>query len=208
MTHEPIKILCADDHPILRQGIAGLIGAQADMSLVAEAESGREAISQFRAYLPDVTLMDLQMPDMNGLDVIIAIRHEFPEARIIVLSTYAGDSQVLRALKAGARAYLLKTELISELAKIIRAVHAGSRSLSAEASFQLAEHATDKALTAAELRILSLIAAGHANKEIAAKLSVTEDTIKGQVSSILAKLAARDRTHAVTIALKRGMIAL
>jgi DNA-binding NarL/FixJ family response regulator len=152
--------------------------------------------------------MDLQMPDMNGLDAIIAIRREFPEARIIVLSTYAGDSQVLHALKAGARAYLLKTELISELAKVIRAVHAGSKALSAEASFQLAEHAIDKALTAPELRILSLIAAGLANKEIAAKLSVTEDTIKGQVSSILAKLAARDRTHAVTIALKRGILAL
>ncbi len=202
----PIRILSVDDHPMLRQGIAGLVALQSDMTLVAEAANGREAMLQFRAHHPDVTLMDLQMPEMNGLDAIIAIRGEFPEARIIVLTTYAGDIQALRALKSGARAYLLKNTLHKELVETIRAVHAGRKSLSPEVSFQLAEHATDDALTPAEIRVLRLIAEGNANKEIATLLSLSEETVKGQVRNILSKLGAKDRTHAAMIGLKRGII--
>jgi len=204
----PIRILSVDDHPLVRQGIAGLVAIQSDMTLVAEAANGREAIHQFRAHHPDVTLMDLQMPEMSGLDAIIAIRGEFAEARIVVLTTYAGDVQVLRALKAGARAYLLKSTLHKELVETIRGVHAGKKSLSPEVSFQLAEHATDDALTPAEIRVLRLIAEGNANKEIAALLSVSEETVKGQVRNILSKLGAKDRTHAAMIGLKRGIIEL
>ncbi|HWY93944.1 MAG TPA: response regulator transcription factor, partial [Steroidobacteraceae bacterium] len=202
----PIRILAVDDHPVVRQGIAGLVAVHSDMSLVAEASNGREAIQQFRAHHPDVTLMDLQMPEMGGVDAMIAIRGEFPEARIIVLTTYAGDAQVLRALKAGARGYLLKNSLHKELLETIRAVHAGKKALSAEASYQFAEHATDDALTPAEVRVLRLIAEGNANKEIAAQLSTSEDTVKGQVRNILSKLDAKDRTHAAMIGLKRGII--
>ena len=202
----PIRILSVDDHPLIRQGVASLVAIQADMNLIAEAANGREAIQQFHRHRPDITLMDLQMPEMNGLDAIIAIRGEFPEARIIVLTTYAGDVQALRALKAGARAYLLKDSLHKELLTTIRAVHAGKKSLSPEVSFQLAEHATDDALTPAEIRVLHLIAEGNANKEIAAQLSTSEDTVKGQVRNILSKLDAKDRTHAAMIGLKRGII--
>lgn len=203
-----IRILAVDDHPLIREGIAHLIARESDMQLIAEADSGREAIRQFRTHRPDVTLMDLQMPEMNGLDAIIAIRDEFREARIIVLTTYPGDAQVLRALKAGAQAYLLKTTLNTELRQTIRAVHAGRKSLSAEVSYQLAEHVTDDALSTAEIRVLRLIAAGNANKEIAAQLSISEETVKGQVSKILSKLGAKDRTQAVVIGLKRGIIEL
>jgi DNA-binding NarL/FixJ family response regulator len=204
----PIRILAVDDHPVVRQGIAGLVAVHSDLSLVAEASNGREAIQQFRAHHPDVTLMDLQMPEMNGLDATIAIRGEFPESRIIVLTTYAGDVQVLRALKAGARGYLLKNSLHKELLETIRSVHAGKRALSTEVSYQLAEHATDDALTPAEVRVLRLIAEGNANKEIAAQLSISEETVKGQVRNILSKLDANDRTHAAMIGLKRGIIEL
>ena len=203
-----IRILAVDDHPILRQGIVGLIADESDMTLVAEAANGREAIQQFRTHHPDITLMDLQMPEMNGLDAMIAIRGEFPEARIIVLTTYTGDVQATRALKAGARAYLLKNSLHKELLDTIRAVHAGRKSLSAEISFQLAEHAAEEALSPAEVRVLGLIAEGNTNKEIAAVLSLTEDAVKGQVRNILSKLGANDRTQAVTIAVKRGIIDL
>jgi DNA-binding NarL/FixJ family response regulator len=202
----PIRILSVDDHPILRQGVAALVGGQGDMSVIAEASNGREAIQQFRAHHPDITLMDLQMPEMNGLDAMIAIRGEFPDARIIVLTTYVGDVQVLRALKVGARGYLLKNSLHKELLDAIRSVHAGKRALSTEASMQLAEHAIDDALTPAEIRVLHLIAEGNANKEIAMKLSVSEETVKGQVRNILSKLGANDRTHAAMIGLKRGII--
>jgi DNA-binding NarL/FixJ family response regulator len=202
----PIRILAVDDHPLIREGIAGLVAGQSDMSLVAQASNGREAIQQFRARRPDITLMDLQMPEMNGVDAMIAIRGEFPEARIIVLTTYTGDVQVLRALKAGARAYLLKNLLHKELLETIRAVHAGKKTVSPEVSFQLAEHATDDVLTPAEVRVLRLIAEGNANKEIAAQLSVSEETVKGQVRNILSKLGANDRTHAAMIGLKRGII--
>ena len=210
MITEPdrIRILCVDDHPVVRQGIAGLVGIQPDMFLVAEGANGREAIEQFRAHRPDVTLMDLQMPEMGGLDAIIAIRGEFPDARIIVLTTYAGDVQALRALKAGARAYLLKNSLHKELLDTIRAVNAGRKALSSDVSFQLAEHATDDTLTPAEIRVLRLIAQGNANKEIARELSLSEETVKGQVRNILSKLDAKDRTHAAMIGFKRGIIDL
>ena len=203
-----IRILAVDDHPILRQGIAGLIADESDMTLVAEAANGREAIQQFRTHQPDITLMDLQMPEMNGLDAMIAIRGEFPDARVIVLTTYTGDVQARRALQAGARAYLLKNSLHKELLDTIRAVHAGRKTLSAEVSFELAEHSAEELLSAAEVRVLRLIAEGNSNKEIAAMLSVTEDAVKGQVRNILSKLGANDRTHAVTIGLKRGIIEL
>ena len=202
----PIRILVVDDHPVVRQGVAGLVGGQPDMSIVGQASNGREAIQQFRAHHPDITLMDLQMPEMNGLDALMAIRDEVPEARIIMLTTYAGDAQVLRAIKAGARGYLLKSALHKELLETIRVVHAGRKAISAEASYELAEHASDDALTPAEVRVLRLIAEGSANKEIAEHLSVSEETVKGQVRNILSKLGAKDRTHAAMIGLKRGII--
>jgi DNA-binding NarL/FixJ family response regulator len=203
-----IRILIVDDHPLLRQGIASLIADESDMTLVAEAANGREAIQQFRTHLPDITLMDLQMAEMNGLDAMIAIRGEFADARIIVLTTYTGDVQAKRALQAGARAYLLKNSLHKELLDTIRAVHGGRKTLSPEVSFELAEHAAEETLSPAEVRVLRLIADGHSNKEIAALLSVTEDAVKGQVRNILAKLGANDRTHAAMIGLKRGIIEL
>lgn len=202
----PIRILAVDDHPLVRNGISALVSGQSDMKLVGEASNGREAIQRFREHRPDVTLMDLQMPDINGLDAIIAIHSEFPEARIIVLTTYVGDVQVLRAIKAGARAYLLKNTLHKELLDTIRAVYAGKKTISPEVSFQLAEHATDEALTPAEVRVLRLIAEGNANKEIAAQLSLSEETVKGQVRNILSKLGAKDRTHAAMIGIRRGII--
>jgi two-component system, NarL family, response regulator len=204
----PIRILAVDDHPLVREGIAGLVRIQPDMTLVAEAVNGRDAIQQFRTHHPDVTLMDLQMPELNGLDALIAIRTEFPEARVIMLTTYEGDVHILRALKAGAQGYLLKNTLHSDLLRTIRAVHAGKRSLSPEVSFQVAEHMSDDALTPAEIAVLRLIAAGNANKEIADELGVTEDTVKGRVKSILSKLDANDRTHAAIIGVKRGIIEL
>ena len=203
-----IRILAVDDHPVLRQGIAALIADESDMTLVAEAENGREAIRQFRTHRPDITLMDLQMPEMNGLDAMIAIRGEFADARIIVLTTYTGDVQARRAMQAGARAYLLKNSLHKELLNTIRAVHAGRKNLSPEVSFELAEHSAEDALSPLEVRVLGLIAQGNSNKEIAALLSVTEDSVKGHVRNILSKLGANDRTHAAMIGVKRGIIEL
>jgi len=206
VTSDRIRILSVDDHPIVRGGIATLIATQPDMTLVAEASNGREAIEQFRRHRPDIGLVDLQMPDLNGLDAIVAIRAEFPDARLIVLTTYEGDVQALRALQAGARGYLLKNALYKELLDTIRAVHAGKKAISPEMSYELAEHAMDDALTTAEVDVLRLIAAGKANKEIADLLSVTEATVKGRVKNILSKLGADDRTHAAMIAVKRGII--
>jgi DNA-binding NarL/FixJ family response regulator len=200
--------LAVDDHPLLRDGIAALIGSEEGITLIGEASNGREALELFRKLQPDITLMDLQMPEMNGIDAIGAIRGEFPEARIIVLTTHPGDVQVSRALKAGARAYLMKGELRKELLETIRAVHAGQKRLSREIAVEIAEHATEGALTPREISVLRLIAAGNTNKEIGARLSLTEVTVKSHVKNILAKLGANDRTHAVTIALKRGIIDL
>src|ERR1700733_10966269 len=203
-----IRILAVDDHPMLREGIASLVASQSDMELVAEASTGREALEQFRNHRPDLTLMDLQMPDMDGIEVMVAIRDEFPEARIIVLTTYKGDVQVLRALKAGARAYLLKGLLRKELLETIRAVYAGQKRIPPEVAAVLADHAVDEALTSREIDVLRLIAGGNANKLIGYQLSITEETVKGYVKSILSKLGAKSRTHAVTVALKRGIIDL
>ena len=201
-----IRVLTVDDHPVVRNGIAGLVADQADMVLVGEASNGREAIQQFRTHKPDVTLMDLLMPELNGIDAIIAIRGEFPQARVIVLTTYAGDVQIVRALKAGAQGYLLKNLLHKELLDAIRSVHAGKRILTPELSVEVASHAVDDSLTPAEVSVLRLIADGNANKQIADQLSISEETVKSRVKNILSKLDANDRTHAVTIALKRGII--
>lgn len=203
-----IRVLAVDDHPIVRGGIGALVAMQPDMILVAEASDGREAIQQFRMHRPDVTLMDVQMPEMNGLDALIAIRNEFPDAKIIMLTTYKSDTQILRALKAGAQGYLLKNALHKELLQTIRAAYAGKRTVSPEASLEIVEHATDESLTPAEISVLRLIAAGRANKEIADQLSTTEESVKSRVKNILSKLGANDRTHATTIALKRGIIEL
>jgi DNA-binding NarL/FixJ family response regulator len=201
-----IRILAVDDHPLFREGIAAILEGQPDLSLVAEATDGREAIQQFLAHRPDVILMDLQMPEMNGLDATIAICGEDPRARIIVLTTYMGDVQAMRALRAGARACLLKNLLHKELLDTIRAVYAGKKTISPEISYELAHHATDEALTPAEIAVLGLIAGGNANKEIAVQLSLTEETVKSRVRSILSKLGANDRTHAAMIGVKRGII--
>ena len=203
-----IRILAVDDHALVREGIAVLVETQPDMTLVGEASTGREAIQQFRTHRPDITLMDLQMPEMNGVDAIVAIRGEFPDAKMIVLTTYQGDVQILRALKAGAQGYLLKNTLHKELIGTIRAVQAGKKALSPEASYEIAEHATDDALTPAEINVLRLIAAGNANKQIADQLSITEETVKSRVKNILSKLGANDRTHAAMIGIKRGIIEL
>ncbi|MGO9931685.1 MAG: response regulator [Steroidobacteraceae bacterium] len=202
----PIRIMAVDDHPLIRQGIARLVSAHPDLTLVAEAANGREAVQQYRAHRPDITLMDLQMPEMSGLDALSTIRAEFPEARIIVLTTYAGDVQAHRAVKAGSRAYLLKDTLHRELVDAIRAVHTGKKFLSPEIASQLAEHVGADSLTAAEIQVLRLIAEGSANKAIAAALALSEETVKGQVRNILSKLGAKDRTHAAMIGLKRGII--
>jgi DNA-binding NarL/FixJ family response regulator len=203
-----IRILTVDDHALLRKGISALVNAEPDMKLIAEASNGQEAIEAFRSHRPDVTLMDLQMPELNGTEAIDRIRSEFPEARIIVLTTYTGDVQVLRALKAGARAYVLKGHVHRELLDTIRAVYAGQKRIPPDIAAQLAEHAADDELTQREIDVLRLIAAGNSNKLIADHLSIGEATVKSHVSNILSKLGANDRAHAVTIGLKRGIIEL
>jgi DNA-binding NarL/FixJ family response regulator len=202
----PIRVMVVDDHPMLREGIAAVLGAQADMQLVAEATNGREALESFRTHRPDVTLMDLQMPELGGIDAIIAIRREFPAARIAVLTTYSGDVQALRAFKAGASGYLLKSMLRKELLDTIRTLHAGRRRIPPEIAAEIAEHAIDDALSEREIDVLRRVAEGKSNKAIGTELSIGEETVKAHMKSILAKLGANDRTHAVTIALKRGII--
>lgn len=203
-----IRLMVVDDHPVVRRGIALLLSTEPDLQLVAEADNGRQAIEQFRAHRPDVTLMDLQMPEMSGVDALSAIRGEFPDAKVVVLTTYAGDVQALRALQAGARAYTLKTTLDRELLDTIRAVHSGKKFVSPDVSYELAEHVSDDPLTETEISVLQLIAEGKANKEIARALSSSEATVKWQVRTILSKLGVQDRTHAAMIGLKRGIIEL
>jgi len=204
----PIRILVVDDHQLIRVGIATLLVPESDMKLVGEASNGREAIAKYRECRPDVTLMDLQMPEMSGFDAIVAIRDEFPEARIIVLTTYVGDVQAQRAMKTGAQGYVLKNLLHKELLETIRTVHRGRKAMAAEVAADVAQHTGEELLTPKEIDVLRLIAAGNANKEIAARLAVTEETVKSRVKNILDKLGANDRTHAVTIGLKRGFIEL
>ena len=202
----PIRVLTVDDHPMLREGIAAVLASEPDIVLVAEAANGREAIEQFRTHRPDVTLMDVQMPEINGIDAIFKIREEFPDARIIVLTTYTGDAQAARAFKAGASGYLLKNMVRKELIDTIRAVHAGKKRIPPEIAVEMAEHHGDDALTVREIEVLREVAAGNANKRVAQLLNVTEETVKAHMKSILSKLGANDRTHAVTIALRRGII--
>jgi len=203
-----IRILTVDDHPLLREGIAALVKAESDMELVAEASDGEEAIKQFRLHHPDVTLMDVQMPNLNGIEAISRIKNEFPDAKIIVLSTYSGDIQVLRAIEAGARGYILKAHVRRELLDAIRSVHAGHKRIPPEVAAELAEHAADDELSSREIDVLRLVAAGSGNKQIADKLCIAETTVKSHIRSILSKLGANDRTHAVTIGLQRGIIEL
>jgi two-component system, NarL family, response regulator len=206
MSDTPIRILTVDDHPMLREGIAAVLASEPDIVVVAEASNGVEAISQFQAHKPDVTLMDLQMPRLNGIDAILAIRKEYPEARIIVLTTYSGDSQATRALRAGASGYLLKNMVRKELVETIRVVHSGRKKIPPEIAVALAEHHSDDALSEREIEVLREVAAGNSNKIIADHLSISEETVKAHMRSILSKLDANDRTHAVTIALRRGII--
>ena len=203
-----IRILTVDDHPILRKGLVALVNAEPDLKLVAEAANGKQAIEAFRCHQPDITLMDIQMSGLDGIQAIEAICSEFPGARIIVLTTYTGDTQVLRALKAGARAFVLKGHVLDELLDTIRAVHAGKKRIPPDVAAELADHATDDGLTEREIDVLRLIATGNGNKQIADELSISEATVKSRVTNILSKLGANDRAHAVTIGLKRGIIEL
>src|ERR1700741_1318414 len=203
-----IRILTVDDHPILREGIAAILGAETDFELVGEANNGREAVDQFRIHRPDVTLMDLQMPQMNGIDAILAIRREFPDARIIVLTTYRGDAQAARAFEAGAFGYLRKSMLRKELIETIRTVHGGKKRIPPEIAVEMAEHHSDDLLSEREIEVLLLVAAGSANKIIGQRLAISEETVKAHMKNILSKLGANDRTHAVTIARKRGIIVI
>ena len=203
-----IRVLIADDHPLLRQGVASVLQDEPDMEIVAEAANGRDAVAAFEKHRPDVTLMDLQMPEMNGIDAIAQIRASAPNARVVVLTTYKGDVSALRALRAGAVGYLLKDQVLTELVQTIRTVHAGGRRIPPEISAELSVHLGEDALSEREIQVLRLVAQGNSNKRVAAVLGVTEDTIKAHMKSVIAKLDANDRTHAVTIALRRGILEL
>jgi DNA-binding NarL/FixJ family response regulator len=208
--NEPVKIrvFSVDDHPLMHQGIATVIRTQPDMSLVAEASTGEEAIQMFREHLPDVTLMDLRLPDLSGVDAMIAIRSVFPEARIIILTTFAGDVEIQHALEAGARAYILKSMPPKELVEVIRQVHAGKKRIPPEIAAHLAEHMSDESLTGREVEVLRQIAGGNRNRDIADRLSITEETVKVHIKHIMEKLGASDRTQAVAIGVRRGIIQL
>lgn len=208
MSEQKIRVLVVDDHPVLRDGVAAILGNQSDMTMVGEARDGAEAIERFRALHPDVTLMDLQMPGMNGVAAITAIRSEHPGARIIVLTTYAGDVQAVRALKAGAIGYLLKSSLRTELIDAIHNVHRGQRHVHRDVADEIARHVVDEALSDREIAILRFVAIGKANKQVAAELGLSEETVKGHLKSIFSKLDVADRTHAVTVAARRGIIEL
>lgn len=208
MSDSKIRILVVDDHPVLRDGVAALLANQTDMTMVGEANNGREAIERWRELRPDVTLMDLQMPGMNGVDAIGAIHAEHPQARIIVLTTYAGDVQAVRALRAGAAGYLLKRSLRTELVDAIRDVHRGQRHVHRDVAGEIAVHVADEPLSEREVAILRQVSIGHANKQIALRLGLSEETVKGHLKSIFAKLDVADRTHAVTVAVRRGIIEL
>jgi len=203
-----IRVLTVDDHPLLHEGIGTVIRNQSDMALAAQAFNGREAIQRYAEYLPDVTLMDLRLPDMSGIDAMLAIRSEFPEARVIILTTFAGDVEIQRALQAGARAYVLKSMPPKELVEVIRQVHAGKRKIPAEIAAHLAEHYTDEALTEREVEVLLQVAGGNRNRDIAEKLFITEETVKVHIKHIMEKLGAADRTQAVAIGVRRGIIHL
>ena len=205
---EPIRVFSVDDHPLLREGIAALVNSQPDMSLVAQASTGTEAIQVFKQHVPDVTLLDLRLPDMSGIDILIAIRSEFPEARIIMLTTFEGDVEIQRALQAGARGYLLKNMPPSELLDVIRHVHAGKKRIPPEIASQLLEHMSDEVLTEREIEVLREVADGNRNREIAERLFISEETVKVHIKHIMEKLGAADRTQAVAIGLRRGIIQL
>jgi DNA-binding NarL/FixJ family response regulator len=208
MNDPKIRVLVVDDHPVLRDGVAAILENQTDMTMVGEARDGSEAVERFRALRPDVTLMDLQMPGMNGVDAITAIRTEHPGARIIVLTTYAGDVQAVRALKAGATGYLLKSSLRTELIDAIRNIHRGQRHVHRDVADEIALHVVDEALTEREIAVLRLVSIGKANKQVASELGLSEETVKGHLKSIFSKLDVADRTHAVTVAARRGIIEL
>jgi DNA-binding NarL/FixJ family response regulator len=203
-----IKVLSVDDHPLLREGLAAIVNSQDDLEMVAQAASGREAIQLFRQHVPDVTLMDLRMPDGSGIDVVSAIVAEFPEARLVMLTTFEGDVEIQRSLAAGARGYLLKTTPPAELVEVIRQVHAGKKRIPQEVAAQLAEHIADEPLTSREIDVLQHVAGGNRNRDIAEQLFISEETVKVHVKHIMEKLGARDRTSAVAIAVRRGIIQL
>jgi len=206
--HIPIRVLTVDDHPLLREGIAAIIKSQSDMTLVSQASGGNEAIRQFREHRPDITLMDLRLPDLSGIDALIAIRTEFPEARVLILTTFEGDVEIQRALQAGARGYVLKNTPPSQLLQVIRQVHAGRKGVPADVASQLAEHMGDESLTAREVEVLQQVAGGNRNRDIAELLGISEETVKVHIKHLMDKLGAKDRTQAITIAVRRGIIHL